>query len=239
MENKIDLWGVKHVAIIMDGNRRWAKKHGLKAERGHKEGGSALQNLVKFCSRTTLDFLTVFAFSTENWSRSPQEVKYLMSIIEDNFEKYKNEPEKTQNCKINVIGSFVGLSDRMQKIIIDVQEKTKNNTGLNLVLAFNYGGRLEIVDAVKKIATLVKNGALSVEEISEETVKKSLYTNNIPDPDLVIRTGGQKRISNFLPWQSIYSEYIFLDTFWPDFKETDFMAAIEEFYKRERHFGGG
>lgn len=239
MENKIDLWGVKHVAIIMDGNRRWAKEHGFKAERGHKEGVNALQNLVKFCSKTTLEFLTVFAFSTENWSRSPQEVKYLMSLIEDNFEKYKNEPEKAQNCKINVIGSFTGLSDRMQKIIIDVQEQTKNNTGLNLVLAFNYGGRLEIVDAVKKIATLVKDGALDIEEISEGTVKKFLYTNNIPDPDLVIRTGGQKRISNFLPWQSIYSEYIFLDTFWPDFKGTDFMAAIEEFYKRERRFGGG
>ena len=138
-----------------------------------------------------------------------------------------------------MIGSFVGLSDRMQKIIKDVQEKTKNNTGLSLMLAFNYGGRLEIVDAVKKIATLVKDGALDIEEISEATVEKSLYTNNIPDPDLVIRTGGQKRTSNFLPWQSIYSEYIFLDTFWPDFKETDFMAAIEEFYKRERRFGGG
>ena len=170
MENKIDLWGVKHVAIIMDGNRRWAKEHGFKAERGHKEGVSALQNLIKFCSKTTLDFLTVFAFSTENWSRSPQEVKYLMSLIEDNFEKYKNEPEKAQNCKINVIGSFTGLSDRMQKIIIDIQEQTKLFNNLE-----------EFLQKEEKTTTLVIGTKEEIGNffLGRENIKNKYFTFNI------------------------------------------------------------
>ena len=227
----------KHIAIIMDGNRRWAKQRGLSTKEGHKAGAKNLENIASICNKMGIEYLTVYAFSTENWKRSEEEVSALMLIMKaylDSFARRVNN----ENIKIKVLGDITRLSVGLQKSIKNVIEKTKNNTGLTLNVAFNYGGRPELVNAMKNIAIKVKKGEIDPENIDEDTISNYLYTAGMPDPDLMIRTSNELRLSNFLPWQLAYSEFYFPDVHWPAFSEQDLLNAIEVYQKRNRRFGG-
>lgn len=227
----------KHIAIIMDGNRRWAKKRGLTTRDGHKAGANALENISKFCNKIGIEYLTVYAFSTENWKRSKEEVSALMAILRIYVDSFLREQNK-QNIKIKVIGNIAELSKSLQKSINKAVETTKNNTGLTLNIAFNYGGRPELVMAMKNIAKQVKENKIDIEDINEELISNNLYTAGQPDPDLLIRTSRELRTSNFLPWQLVYTEFYFPDKHWPDFGEQDLLEAIKVYQKRNRRFGG-
>ena len=227
----------KHIAIIMDGNRRWAKKRGLDAKTGHKQGADTLENIVKFANKLGISYLTVYAFSTENWKRTEEEVGALMLLLQNYLENFLQRVD-TENVKIRVLGDITKLPKGLQKSIQKCVAKTKENTGLVLNIAFNYGGRDEIVKAVQQIAKKVQEGKLKPEEIQENTVEKELYTAGQPDPDLLIRTSGEMRTSNFLPWQLVYSEFLFMDKYWPDFTGEDLLEAIAIYQKRNRKFGG-
>ena len=225
-----------HIAIIMDGNRRWAKSKGLPAALGHKKGAETLEKIVRHANKIGLKYITVYAFSTENWRRAEEEVKSLMVLFQNYIDKYSKIAD-TENIKVQFIGDFTAFFDRLQKGIQDCMNNTKNNTGVTFIIAMNYGGRNEILNAVKQIAKKVQDGEISVEDISEQTISNNLYTKNIPDPDLLIRTSGEMRTSNFLPWQIVYSEFLFVDKNWPDFSEDDLDNAILEYQKRTRKFG--
>lgn len=227
----------KHIAIIMDGNRRWAKANGLSTKEGHKAGAKNLENIALICDKLGIEYLTVYAFSTENWKRSEEEVSALMLILKAYLDSFTRR-SKDYNIKINVLGDVTRLSTSLQKSIKNVIEKTRNNTGLILNIAFNYGGRPELVNAMKKIALKVKNGELNVDDINEDTISNNLYTAGMPDPDLMIRTSNELRTSNFLPWQLVYSEFYFPDIHWPAFSEEDLLKAIEVYQSRNRRFGG-
>lgn len=219
-----------HIAIIMDGNGRWAKKKGLPRTFGHKEGAVALRKIITHAAKIGVKYLTVYAFSTENWKRSQEEVSALMFL----FKSYIKNEEKNimeNNIRFMVSGRRENVSKSLLEAIDNLQEKSKNNSGLTFNIAFNYGGRAEILDAVNRI---LKSGRT---EITEEEFSKYLY-NNIPDPELLIRTSGELRISNFLLWQIAYSEIYITDTLWPDFDEEELDKAIESYNKRERRFGG-
>lgn len=226
----------EHIAIIMDGNRRWAKKNNLNTAQGHKEGAENLKRISKFANKIGIKYLTVYAFSTENWKRSEEEVGAIMKLLKfyilDFFKSYD------ENIKVNVIGRIGDLPKDLQKEIRSVEEKTKNNTGLVLNIAFNYGGRDEIVTAVKTITQKVLDGKLKIDDITENEVSNSLYTAGQPDPDLLIRTSGEERISNFLPWQISYSEFVFTDKYWPEYSNSDLLESIQIYQKRTRRFGG-
>ncbi len=226
----------EHIAIIMDGNRRWAKKNNLNTAQGHKEGAENLKRISKFANKIGIKYLTVYAFSTENWKRSEEEVGSIMKLLKfyilDFFKSYD------ENIKVNVIGRIGDLPKDLQKEIRSVEEKTKNNTGLVLNIAFNYGGRDEIVTAVKTITQKVLDGKLKIDDITENEVSNSLYTAGQPDPDLLIRTSGEERISNFLPWQISYSEFVFTDKYWPEYSNSDLLESIQIYQKRTRRFGG-
>ncbi len=224
-----------HIAIIMDGNRRWAVEKGMDKIDGHKYGAQALENVAKYCNDIGIKYLTVYAFSTENWNRSEKEVSTLMVLLQKMAEKYI--AANLQNVKIKVIGDIDTVPGMVKNVIQKLEAKTENNTGLQLNIAFNYGGRMEITRAAKLIAEEVKEGKLSVEDINEDTISNHLFTAGIPDPDLVIRTSGEVRTSNFLPWQITYSEFLFLDKYWPDFGEKDIDEAIEVFANRNRRKG--
>lgn len=226
-----------HVAIIMDGNRRWAKKNNLDVRLGHKKGAETLENIVRYCNKIGVKYLTVYAFSTENWKRSKEEVGALMLLLQNYLDDFAKRAD-TENIKINMIGNKENLSKGLLKSIDNAIKKTENNTGINFNVAFNYGGRDEIVRAVKNIAKDVKNNIVNIEEIDEELISNNLYTKNVPDPDLMIRTSGEIRTSNFLPWQLVYSEFYFTDKLWPDFTEEDLNKAIEVYNNRNRKFGG-
>ena len=225
----------EHVAIIMDGNRRWAKKNNLSTPQGHKEGAENLKRIAKFANKIGIKHLTVYAFSTENWKRSQEEVGAIMKLLKFYLLDFFNWSD--ENIKINVLGRIAELPKDLKDQIHKIEEKTKNNTGLVLNICFNYGGRDEIVKAMKKIATEYKEGKIELEQINEEAISKELYTKDEPDPDLVIRTSGEMRLSNFLPWQSVYSELLFVEKNWPDFTEEDLDNAIIEYQKRTRKFG--
>ena len=225
-----------HIAIIMDGNRRWAKNKKLDTRLGHKKGAETLENIVRYCNKIGIKYLTVYAFSTENWKRNKEEVGALMMLLQNYLDDFAKRAD-TENIKINMIGERENLSKGLLKSIDNAIERTKNNTGIQFNIAFNYGGRNEIVTAVKKIANDVKNDKLQIDDITEELVSKYLYTNDTPDPDLLIRTSGELRTSNFLPWQLVYSEFYFTDKLWPDFKSDDLDKAIEEYNRRTRKFG--
>ena len=227
----------KHIAIIMDGNRRWAKANGLSTKEGHKAGAKNLENIALICNKLGIEYLTVYAFSTENWKRSEEEVSALMLILKAYLDSFAKRASN-YNIKINVLGDITRLSAALQKSIKNVIEKTKDNTGLILNVAFNYGGRLELVNAMKNIALKVKNGELNVDDINEDTISNHLYTAGMPDPDLMIRTSKELRTSNFLPWQLVYSEFYFPDVHWPAFSEEDLVKAIEVYQSRNRRFGG-
>ena len=224
--------GLQHIAIIMDGNRRWAKEHNLPSAMGHKKGVEALKNTLKACHKFGVKYLTVYAFSTENWNRKPEEVAFLMDLLANTI---KNELKELHEngVVINFIGDLTKLSANLQNILYDAMNYTKNNTGVRLQIAFNYGSRDEIVNAVKNI---IKNG-IKAEEINEDVISRELYTKNIPDPDLLIRTGGEMRVSNYLLWQIAYSEFLVTKQFWPEFNEESLFDAIIEFGHRQRRYG--
>ena len=227
----------QHIAIIMDGNRRWAKEKGLDTKLGHKAGAETLEKIASFANEIGLKYMTVYAFSTENWKRTKEEVGALMVLLGNYLDKFLNR-ESLRNVKIRVLGNIDNLDKGLKESINKIVEKSKNNTGLTLNIAFNYGGRDEIVRAVKNIAEKVKNNELSLEQIDEQLVSDNLYTANEPEPDLLIRPGGELRISNFLLWQLAYTEFLFIDKYWPDFSEEDLLEAIATFEKRNRKFGG-
>ena len=221
---------LKHIAIIMDGNRRWAKEKGLPSAIGHKKGVDSLKATMRACDDFGIKYLTVYAFSTENWNRKPEEVHFLMDLLGETLKNELKEMHEN-NVVISFIGDTTKLSDKLQKILANAVDTTKNNTGVNLQIAFNYGSRAEIVKAVQDI---VNSGE---KNITEELVSKYLYTSNIPDPDLLIRTGGEMRISNYLLWQIAYSEFIVIPEFWPDFDKEKLAECIEEFDSRNRRWG--
>ncbi len=228
---------LKHIAIIMDGNRRWAKEHNLPTALGHKKGVDALKLAVKSCHNFGIKYLTVYAFSTENWNRKQEEVDYLMELFALTIKNELKELNEN-NVVINFIGDLSKLSDKLQNQFKKAVEKTKNNTGVHLQIAINYGSRDEILSAVRAISQKVLNNELNVEDISEELLSSELYTSNIPDPDLLIRTSGEMRISNYLLWQIAYSEILITNQYWPEFNEKSMSDAILEFKYRQRRFGG-
>ena len=223
----------KHIAIIMDGNRRWAKQKNLDPKLGHKAGAETLENIVHYANNIGIKYITVYAFSTENWKRSSEEVSYLMALLKRYLTKNKIDALR-QGIRIRVIGDLSRLSEDLQQLIREMEEDTKEMKNLNLTIALNYGGRDELVRAFQKMS---KDG-LSGDQIKEDTISAYLDTADIPDPDLLIRTSGEERISNFLLWQIAYSELYFTDCYWPEFDENELNKAIESFGKRQRRFGG-
>ena len=221
---------LKHIAIIMDGNRRWAKERGLPSAVGHKKGVDALKKTLRACDDFGIKYLTVYAFSTENWNRKPEEVNFLMDLLGQTLKNELQEMHEN-NVVISFIGDTTKLSDKLQEILENAVKTTKNNTGVHLQIAFNYGSRAEIVKAVQEI---VDSG---VKEIDEEVITKHLYTSDIPDPDLLIRTGGEMRVSNYLLWQIAYSEFIVVNDFWPEFDKNKLTDCVVEFNNRNRRWG--
>lgn len=223
---------LEHLAIIMDGNRRWAKEKSMMTTMGHKRGADVLVDIAKYCNEIGLKYLTVYAFSTENWKRTEEEVGYLMGLLGVYLDKFLNELDM-KNIKISFIGNIDVIDSSLSNRIRNLEAKTSNNTGLNLIIAFNYGGRDEIVRACRNIAEEVKDGKLNLEDIDENVFSNHLYTKGKKDPDLVVRTSGEMRTSNFLPWQITYSEFLPLDKYWPYFTRDDVDFCIEEFSKRK------
>lgn len=223
---------VKHIAIIMDGNRRWAKEQNLPSAAGHKKGVSSLRETVRACDEFGIKYLTVYAFSTENWKRSEEEVNFLMDLVALTLRNELDDMHK-EGVKISFIGDKTRLSDKLLTVTKNAQERTKNNNGVNLQIAFNYGSRNEITQAVKSI---IDEGIKS-DDINEEIISAHLYTKDIPDPDILIRTGGEKRISNYLLWQIAYSEIVVVDEYWPEFDRCSLIKCIEEFQRRQRRYG--
>lgn len=229
---------LQHIAIIMDGNGRWARKRGLTRTEGHKAGSKNVKTIVKACIKNNIKYLSLYAFSTENWKRPKNEINILMKLL-SRFIKTETVEFHKNNIRLLVSGKVSQLADALQKQIKQVINLTKNNKKLIVNVCLNYGSRDEIIQAVKKIARDVKKGKLSISKIDERLVGKRLYNGDIiPDPDLLIRTSGEIRISNFLLWQIAYSELYFTDVLWPDFNELQLKKAINSYYKRNRRFGG-
>ncbi|MDR0796446.1 MAG: isoprenyl transferase [Tannerella sp.] len=226
----------KHIAIIMDGNGRWAKKNGMDRYMGHKEGVVSVRKISEAVGKLGIDYLTLYTFSTENWNRPKEEIEALMTLM---ISAIQNESEDlmTNNVRLKIIGDLNLLPPATRESLIQTVERTCSNTGLNLTLALSYSSRWEITEAVKKISAEVKSNLLKIEQIDEETVSEYLCTHGTPDPDLLIRTGGEQRISNYLLWQLAYAELYFTDTYWPDFREESLYAAIVDYQQRERRFG--
>ncbi len=225
----------RHVAIILDGNGRWAKARGLPRTAGHGAGAEAFRRIGNYCKDIGIEYLTVYAFSTENWKRPPEEVRTIMAI----FEKYMMEAlsiMERDRFKMRFFGDISALSPRLQELMAAAEEKSTHYEGCQMNMCINYGGRDEIVRAVRRYAQEFKDG--TAPELTEETFGNYLYSAGIPDPDLIIRTSGEERLSNFLPWQGAYSELYFTDVLWPDFTERDMDAALAEFQRRDRRFGG-
>ncbi len=226
----------KHIAIIMDGNRRWAKAKNLPISVGHKEGAKTLEKIVRYANKIGLEYITVYAFSSENWKRAEDEVSALMMLLQNYLDDYAKRAD-TENIRVKILGDISALSEKMQKSIYKCMERTKDNTGVTFNIALNYGGRDELIKAIKQISTDVKENTIKCDDINEELISSNLYTKGQPDPDLLIRTSGEIRLSNFLPWQLVYSEFLFIDKNWPDFEEKDLDNAIIEYQKRTRKFG--
>jgi len=224
--------GLKHVAIIMDGNRRWAKEKNLPSAIGHKKGVEALKSTLRACNDFGIKYLTVYAFSTENWNRKQEEVDFLMNLVAVTLSNELDEMHN-ENVQIHFIGDLSRLSESLQNILRNAVEKTKNNTGVVLQIALNYGAGDEITNAVKCII----NSGIRAVDITPNTVSEFLYTKGVPDPDMLVRTGGEQRISNYLLWQIAYSEIVIKDEFWPDFDKNLLGECVEEFGKRHRRYG--
>ena len=228
---------LRHVAIIMDGNGRWAAKRGLPRTAGHKKGVDTVKATVKTAIDLSIPYLTLFSFSSENWSRPKPEVDELMRLMKLFIEREENTLHKA-NVRIRMIGAPLEQSSELYQLVQKAELKTKDNTGLQLTVAFNYGGRDEIIRATKDLAEQVNKGLITSDEITEDLLSKSLDTSDLPDPDLLIRTSGEYRISNFLLWQLAYAEFVFMDCNWPDFTKEKFVEAIDIFHKRDRRYGG-
>ncbi|KKC34821.1 isoprenyl transferase [Devosia psychrophila] len=226
-----------HLGVIMDGNGRWAKARGKRRTEGHIEGVKALRNLVEYCINYGVGHVTVFSFSSENWARPKDEISFIFNLLR-RFVASDLQKLIRNNVRVRIIGSRDGLEPSLIRLIDDVEAKTAANSGLVLVVAFNYGGKAEIADAARHLAREVAAGRLSPEDITEERISSSLYTAGLPDPELIIRTSGEQRISNFLLWQSAYAEFVFLEENWPDFNESSFIKVLETFAQRDRRFGG-
>ncbi|MDP1730761.1 MAG: isoprenyl transferase [Devosia sp.] len=226
-----------HIGVIMDGNGRWAKARGKPRTEGHIEGVNALRRMVELCIRYGVGHLTVFSFSSENWARPRDEINFIFSLLR-RFVASDLQKLIAHNVRVRIIGAREGLDDSLRRLIEDVEAKTARNTGLNLHVAFNYGSKAEITEAVRHIARAVAAGELLPAEINEGTVERALYTSGIPDPDVIIRTSGEQRVSNFLLWQGAYSELVFVEDNWPDFDEHTFLRVLDEYAMRERRFGG-
>jgi undecaprenyl diphosphate synthase len=226
----------KHLAIIMDGNGRWAKQKGLLRAFGHENGTKSVKVTVETCAKIGIENLTLYAFSTENWNRPKLEVDTLMRLLISSLKK-EFETLQKNSIRLNCIGTIELLPSKAKKELLDVIDKTKNNTRMTLTLALSYGAREELLNAVKNISNKVKNNIISIDAIDESIINQHLYTHNLPDVDLLIRTSGENRISNFLLWQIAYAELYFTDILWPDFKENDLYEAIISYQKRERRFG--
>lgn len=225
-----------HLAIIMDGNGRWAKKRGMLRVFGHENGTKAVRETVENCAKLGIKYLTLYAFSTENWNRPKLEVETLMKLLITSLKKELPTLQKN-NIRLNMIGNNTMLPENARKELFDVIEKTKDNSRMTLTLALSYGSREEIIHAVKQISEKVKDNTIAITDINEDIINQHLYTHNMPDVDLVIRTSGEERISNFLLWQIAYAEFYFTDVLWPDFREKDLHEAIISYQKRERRFG--
>ncbi|PSG90731.1 isoprenyl transferase [Aurantibacter aestuarii] len=226
----------KHIAIIMDGNGRWAKNKGLLRVVGHENGTKSVRETVETCAKLGVDHLTLYAFSTENWNRPKLEVDSLMKLLVSSLKKEINTLQDN-NIQLNAIGNLNALPKKVHKELLDVIGKTAQNTRMKLSLALSYGSREELINAVKEISDKVKNNIISCEKIDESTINEHLYTRNLPDVDLLIRTSGEQRISNFLLWQIAYAELCFEDVLWPDFTQEHLLKAIIDYQKRERRFG--
>lgn len=227
----------EHIAIIPDGNGRWANRMGMPRNVGHREGSNTIKKIAEYCAEIGIKYLTIYAFSTENWKRPKSEVDYLMSLIQE----FLQDAEKNlsgKNVQIRIVGNIFGLPKDLQEEIPKITEMTKHNTGLVFNIALNYGGRDEIVNAVRQIANDIKNNKINVDDVNEAFISNNLYTRGIPDPDLLIRTGGEKRLSNFLLWQAAYTVIWCSDILWPDFKKKDLLKAIYDYQNRERRYGG-
>lgn len=226
-----------HIGVIMDGNGRWAKARGKPRTEGHIEGVNALRRMVELCIRYGVGHLTVFSFSSENWTRPKDEIDFIFSLLR-RFVASDLQRLIAHNVRVRIIGSRDSLEGSLRQLIEEVETKTVANTGLNLHVAFNYGGKAEIAAAVRRIAAAVAAGELRPSDIDEGTIERALYTAGIPDPDLIIRTSGEQRVSNFLLWQGAYSELVFVEDNWPDFDERIFLRVLDEYAMRERRFGG-
>ncbi len=227
-----------HIAVIMDGNRRFARQLGLNEDDGHVMGKDKLEEMLNWCTEIGIKILTVYAFSKENLNRDSQEIEHLMDLFEENFRKAADDKRVHENqIRIQAIGALDKLSEGVKDSIRYAEEKTKNYDNYYFNIAVAYGGREEIIQAIKKIAKDVEEGKINVDDIDEDSITKRLYTADFPDPDLILRTSGEERISNFLIWQLAYSELYFTDVYWPGFRKIDFLRAIRSYQDRERRFG--
>ncbi|SFZ82042.1 undecaprenyl diphosphate synthase [Devosia enhydra] len=226
-----------HLGVIMDGNGRWATARGKPRTEGHVAGVRALRRLVELCIRYGVAHLTVFSFSSENWSRPHEEISFIFALLR-RFVATDLESLMSNNVKVRIIGLREGLDPSLCRLIDDVERRTADNTGLNLIVAFNYGGKADIVQATRQIAAEVAAGRLAPSAITEDTINRALYTSGIPDPDVIVRTSGEQRVSNFLLWQGAYAELIFVEENWPDFDENSFLRVLEAYSARDRRFGG-
>lgn len=237
MIDKNNLPVPQHIAIIMDGNGRWAKKRGLPRTAGHAAGAESFRRTANYCRKIGVKYLTVYAFSTENWKRSEEEISGIMTLMGKYLKEALRDMDKNK-VRFKVFGDITRLSPELQKLCIDAQERSKAYNDVQVNFCLNYGGRDEIVRAAQAFAEDVKAGKCQPQELTEELLSKYLYSADVPDPELIIRPSGEMRTSNFLLWQSAYSEYVFLNVLWPDFKESDLDEAIMEFHRRNRRFGG-
>jgi undecaprenyl diphosphate synthase len=226
-----------HLGVIMDGNGRWAKLRGKRRTEGHVEGVKALRGMVEHCISYGVSYLTVFSFSSENWTRPPDEVSFIFNLLR-RFVASDLQRLIRNNVQVRIIGARGDLEPSLVRLIDDVESKTAHNTGLTLIVAFNYGGKAEITAAARRLAREVAAGRLDPEAITEDTMAGALMTAGIPDPDLIIRTSGEQRLSNFLLWQAAYSEFVFVEENWPDFDEASFVRVLETYTMRDRRFGG-
>ena len=227
----------RHVGIIMDGNGRWAKRHKLAVALGHRQGTENLREIIRHTDDLGIAALSLYAFSTENWRRSPEEVAALMQLILDYFASEIDELDE-KHVRITILGEKEGLPARQRDTLLRAEDRTRRNTGLRLNIAINYGGRAELVRAAQRLAAAVRDGSLKPEEISEERFAQELWTDGLPDVDLLIRTSGEMRLSNFLLWQCAYAEFVFPEALWPDFGVADYDRALMVYAKRDRRFGG-
>lgn len=236
IKNIVEKTNLKHIAIIMDGNRRWAKEKNLPSAMGHQKGVSALKTTLKACAEFGINYLTVYAFSTENWNRKQEEVDFLMKLLAKTLGNELQELHR-ENVKIIFVGNIDMLSADLKSILRNAEDVTKNNSGVTLQIAFNYGSRMELTQAVRAISKKVHLGELDIDDITEDTISAHLYTSNAPDPDLLIRTGGELRVSNYLLWQIAYSEIYVIPEFWPEFNKELLAHAVMEFENRNRRYG--